>query len=119
MLKEGGVMTGGQPGLLGAVLIALAGGWAASRLLRTSPGAFPCMVVGVTGAVLGLGLAGAAGLKLDGVGLLAASVACGVLILVVSRAIANAAERRRNRNHTERREFESGGSTGRTQEDHL
>jgi len=119
MLTETDTLGGGQPGLLGAVLIALAGGWAASRLLRQHLDAFRSLILGFTGAVLGLMLAGAAGWKLNGLGLLAASLICGLLVFAVSWALANAAERRRKRNHVQRREFESCGSTGRTQEDTL
>lgn len=103
---------GPQPGLLGAVLIALAGGWAASRLLRSPQDGFHSLILGVTGAVLGLTLAGAAGLRLGPVGLLAASLCFGLLILALARSLSIAAERRRNRNHKLPREFESGGSTG-------
>jgi len=110
-------MADSQPGLLGALLIALIGGWAASRLLGKHPGPFPSLVLGVTGAVLGLSIAGAAGLRLGWVGLLVTSVTGGVLALAFARAILNAAERRRNRNHKSPHEFESGGSTGNTQED--
>jgi uncharacterized membrane protein YeaQ/YmgE (transglycosylase-associated protein family) len=117
MLRQDAIVTGPQPGLLTAVLIALAGGWAASRLMRTDPGPFPSLVLGVTGAVLGLSLAGALGLRLSGVGLLVASVTGGVLAFASGKAISNAAERRRNRNHKPQKEFESSGSTGRTQED--
>jgi uncharacterized membrane protein YeaQ/YmgE (transglycosylase-associated protein family) len=117
MLRQDAIITGPQPGLLTAVLIALAGGWAASRLMRVDPGPFPSMVLGVTGAVLGLSLAGLAGLRLGGVGLLVASVTGGVLAFALGKAISNAAQRRRNRNHTSQDEFGSGGSTGRTQED--
>jgi hypothetical protein len=74
-------------------------------------------VLGATGAVLGLSLAGLAGLRLSGVGLLVASVTGGVLAFAFGKAISNAAERRRNRNHKPQKEFESCGSTGRTQED--
>lgn len=117
MLRQDAIVVGPQPGLLMAVLIALAGGWAASRLMRSGSGGFACLVLGVTGGVLGLSLAGAAGLNLGGVGLLVASVTGGVLALALGRAISNAAERRRNRNHKPHKEFESCGSTGRTQED--
>ena len=74
-------------------------------------------MLGVTGAVAGMTLAGAAGLKLGPIGLLAASVAGGLSLFVLCRAVSNVTERRRNRNHTPVREFESGGPSGRTQED--
>ena len=104
--------TGAQPGLLGAVLIALAGGWAASRVLRDAQDGFGSLILGLTGAVLGLMLAGVAGVGLGPVGLLAASLGFGLLILALARSLSIAAERRRNRNHKLPREFESGGSTG-------
>ena len=65
--------------MFSALLIALAGGWAASRMLRTHPDPFACLVLGVTGAVAGMTLAGAAGLKLGPVGLLAASIIGGLV----------------------------------------
>jgi len=117
MLRSAGTWTGDDPGLFGALLIALAGGWAASRLLRTSPDPFACLVLGVTGAVAGLSLAGAAGLRLGAIGLLAVSIGGGVGLFALCKAVSNVTEWRRNRNHVAPSEFESGGSTGRTQED--
>lgn len=112
MLKEAGE----QPGLLTAILIALAGGWAASRMLRRAQPPFPSLVVGITGAVLGMTLMGMVGLRLGAVGLLAASLAGGLLVLAAARPFASGAKRWRKRNHVSRDEFEKRGSTG-TQED--
>ncbi|HYG27411.1 MAG TPA: hypothetical protein VD906_10935 [Caulobacteraceae bacterium] len=108
---------GDQPGLLGAVLIALAGGWAASRLMRTALDPFPSLIVGVCGAVLGMMLLGPLGLPLGALWLLAFSLAGGLLILALWRAWPQAAEMWRNRNHVRREEFEKRGSTGRSQEE--
>ncbi|HEX6859288.1 MAG TPA: hypothetical protein VF138_03695 [Caulobacteraceae bacterium] len=88
----------GDPGLLTTVLIALAGGWAASRMLRSALDPFRSLVLGITGAVGGMVLLGAVGWKLGALGLLAASLAGGVLLQALSRPISSWAERRRNRN---------------------
>ena len=107
---------GDQPGLLGAVLIALAGGWAASRLMRTALDPFPSLVVGVCGAVLGMMLLSPLGLPLGALWLLAFSLAGGLVILALWKAWPEVTEKWRNRNHAGSEEFEKRGSTGRTQE---
>ena len=96
-------MPSDQPGLFGALLIALAGGWAASRILRSPADAFHSLALGVGGAVMGATLAGALHLTLNGVGLLVAAIAGGLLVLSLCRLIV----RKRQRNHAARKEFES------------
>jgi uncharacterized membrane protein YeaQ/YmgE (transglycosylase-associated protein family) len=103
MLGDGGALPSDQPGLFGALLIALAGGWAASRILRSPADAFHSLALGVGGAVLGMMLAGALHLTLNGVGLLIAAIAGGVIVLALCRLIA----RKRERNHAARDEFET------------
>lgn len=87
-----------EPGLLGAVLIALAGGWVASRILHTALEPFPSLIVGVAGAVLGMMLLGPLGLPPTALWLLAFSLAGGLLILALWKAWPEMAERWRNRN---------------------
>lgn len=104
-------------GVFSALLIALAGGWAASRLVRAHPDPFACMVLGVTGAVAGMTLAGVLHFGLGPVGLLAASIAGGAGLFALCAAVSNVTKRRRNRNLVGPREFESCAQTGRPQED--
>ena len=107
---------GDQPGLLGAVLIALASGWVASRLRRTALDAFASLVVGVCGAVLGMMLLGPIGLPATALWLLASSLAGALVILALWTAWPNRAQMWRNRNHVRVKEFEKRGSTGSSQE---
>lgn len=102
MLREGGVLTSDQPGLFGAFLLALAGGWVASRILRSPADAFHSLELGIAGAVLGMLAAGALGLTLNAIGLLAAAIVGGLTILGVRLLTA----RIRERNHAARDEFE-------------
>jgi uncharacterized membrane protein YeaQ/YmgE (transglycosylase-associated protein family) len=104
MLREGAALPSDQPGLFAALLIALAGGWAASRILRSPADPFHALAVGVGGAVLGLTAAGVLQLRLNGVGLLIAAMVGGLVVLSAWRAIA----RKRERNHAARDEFEDG-----------
>ena len=117
MLTATGHLPSDGVGVFSALLIALAGGWAASRMLRTHPDPFACLVLGVTGAVAGMMAAGAAGLRLGPIGLLAASVAGGMGLFTLAGLVSNVTERRRNRNHKPVREFGTCGPSGRTQED--
>lgn len=103
MLGDGGDLQSDQPGLFGALLIALAGGWAASRILRAPADAFYALALGVGGAVLGMFGAGALGLTLNGIGLFAAAIAGGLTILGVGLLTV----RIRKRNHAARDEFET------------
>ena len=96
-------MQSDQPGLFGALLIALAGGWAASRILRTPADAFRSLELGIVGAVLGMLAAGVVGLTLSAIGLFAAAIAGGLAVLGVGLLIV----RRRERNHAAREEFET------------
>ena len=94
-------MQSDQPGLFGALLIALAGGWAASRILRSPADAFHSLGLGVGGAVMGTMLAGALGLTLNGVGLLIAAIAGGLAVLATWRFIATRLARRADRHREE------------------
>ena len=51
MLTESASWTGDDVGVFSALLIALAGGWAASRMVRVHPDPFGCLVLGVTGPI--------------------------------------------------------------------
>lgn len=101
MLTANSGWSGDGVGVFSALLIALAGGWAASRILRTHPDPFGCLVLGVTGAVAGMTLAGVAGLRLGPIGLLAASITGGVGLVMLCEAVSNVTKRRRKRNHVE------------------
>ena len=46
MLTESASWTGDDVGVFSALLIALAGGWAASRMVRVHPDPFGCLVLG-------------------------------------------------------------------------
>ncbi len=59
-------MASAHPGLLGALLIALAAGWVARRLFLRPPGVFRCLAVGIAGALAGLGAAWAAAIPVHG-----------------------------------------------------
>jgi len=102
MLREGGALPSDQPGLFGALLIALAGGWAASRMLRSPAEPFQALELGIAGAVLGMLAGGALGLTLNAIGLFAAAIVGGLTILSLGLLTA----RIRERNHAAREEFE-------------
>ena len=91
-------MPSDQPGLFGALLIALAGGWAASRILRSPAQPFQAMGLGVAGALLGMGLAGALGVRANAVWLLAAAICGGIGVLAAWRFISHRLARRCERN---------------------
>lgn len=75
-------MATADPGLFGAVLIALASGWIARRLLLRPPGVFACLALGVAGALLGVMAAWTVGLPVTGApGLLAAATGGALFIL--------------------------------------
>lgn len=72
---------GADPGLFGAVMIALVAGWLARRLLARRPSVFACVAVGAGGTVLGLVAAGALSLPVSGaLGLFAAALGGAVFI---------------------------------------
>lgn len=106
-------MASDQPGLFGAFLIALAGGWAASRILHSRAEPFQALGLGVGGAVLGMVLSGAFHLELNAVGLLLAASAGGLAVMACRRVIGEQLARRRERNRTGADEFRE----GETQED--
>lgn len=116
MLTADGRWSGEGVGVFSALVIVMAGGWAASRLLRTHPDPFACLVLGVTGAVAGMMAAGAAGFRLGSIGLFAASVLGGAALLGLFRLTSNVSKRRRNRNLVGTSEFESCGPSEETQE---
>lgn len=101
-------MTNDQPGLFGALLIVLAGGWAASRILHSRAEPFQAMGLGVGGAVLGMVLVGAVHLELNAIGLLVAAIGGGLAVLAAWRFVSHALARRRERNRTEADEFPKG-----------
>jgi hypothetical protein len=104
MLGDGGALQSDQPGLFGALLIALAGGWAASRILRAPADAFRSLELGFAGAVFGMLAAGAIGLTLGAMGLFAAAIIGGLAVLGTGLLVA----RRRKRNHAASKEFDTG-----------
>jgi uncharacterized membrane protein YeaQ/YmgE (transglycosylase-associated protein family) len=106
----------GQPGVLGAVLLALAGGWVASRLLRAHLAPFPALVVGLLGSVLGMLLLGLVSRSPSALWLLTSSVAGSLILLMAARVSPGMAEKWRNRNRSRSQEFEKRSSTGRSQE---
>lgn len=108
-------MPSDQPGLFGALLIALAGGWAASRMLRSPAQPFQALGLGVAGAVMGMALAEALEVRPGAVWLLAAAISGGVGVLAACRAISHRLARRRERNlgrtdELERRDTQEGPS---------
>ncbi|MGE5566335.1 MAG: hypothetical protein ACM3YN_09315 [Parcubacteria group bacterium] len=88
-------MASDQPGLFGAFLIALAGGWAASRILHSRVEPFQALGLGVGGAVLGMVLGGALRLELNAVGLLVAAITGGLAVLAACRVVSHRLERNR------------------------
>ncbi|MGE5501549.1 MAG: hypothetical protein ACM3W4_06455 [Ignavibacteriales bacterium] len=98
-------MANDQPGLFGAFLIALAGGWAASRILHSRAEPFQALGLGIGGAVLGMVLSGAFDLELNAVGLLLAAIMGGLAVLACCRIVAHRLARRRERNRTGPDEF--------------
>jgi hypothetical protein len=99
MLGDGGALPSDQPGLFGALLIALAGGWAASRILRTPANAFHALELGFAGAVLGMLVVGVPGRTLNAIGLFAAAIVGGLTIL--GAGLLTARVRRRNLGRTD------------------
>lgn len=90
-------MANDQPGLFGALLIVLAGGWAASRILHSRAEPFQALGLGVGGAVLGMVAVGALHLELNAIGLLVAAIVGGLAVLAICRTIVRQLENRRNR----------------------
>lgn len=71
-----------HPGLLGAVLIALACGWLARRVLLRGPGVFASLALGLAGAALGLSAAAVVGAPMSGAGGVAAVTLGGSVFLL-------------------------------------
>ena len=111
MLGMEAALQSDQPGLFGALLIALAGGWAASRILRAPADAFHSLELGIAGAVLGMLAVGALGLTLNTIGLFAASITGGLTILGVGALTARIRERNLSRmGELEKRDTQEGPS---------
>lgn len=63
-----------HPGLFGALVIALAAGWIARRVLLRRPSVFQCLVVGAAGALIGVAATALLALPVTGaLGLFAAA----------------------------------------------
>lgn len=101
-------MANDQPGLFSALLIALAGGWAASRILHSPARPFQALGLGLGGAVLGMTLVGLLHLELNAVGILIAAITGGLAVLEAWRFVSHRLALRRERNRTVPDELSSG-----------
>lgn len=74
-----------QTGLFSVVVVGLLAGWIAQRVLNRHAGIFADLVVGVSGAFVGVWIAEALGITLEGVlGMLVVAVVGAVLLLALA-----------------------------------
>ena len=81
-MNSASALASAQPGLLGAVLIALACGWLARRILMRGPGVFASLGLGLAGGLAGILATAAIGVPLSGAAGLAGAALGGSIFLL-------------------------------------